>query len=300
MNAIDLLGSVLNSGMAHSSGRRIENSFGNSGLGGAGGILGQILGGGSSTSGSGSGGLFDMLGKMAGSLAGGGTGGGVPSGMGGGPGMRRGAPTGMGGGAPSGGIGDLLGSLAGSLFGGSGGSTRSSAGLGGMAVLGGLAMEALRKMSGPSGAQAVAAGQGLEIDDVTQLSAGLRRPANAQEEQQVTDIAMLTLRAMINAAKADGRIDENETQRIVGKLAEDGITDEEQRFVIEEMRKPMDTDGIARAVPNRQVAAQIYAASLLAIEVDTKSEQRYMEELADKLELDKRVVSYLHRAVGMA
>lgn len=169
-----------------------------------------------------------------------------------------------------------------------------------MAVLGGLAMEALRKMSGPSGAQAVAAGQGLEIDDVTQLSAGLRRPANAQEEQQVTDIAMLTLRAMINAAKADGRIDENETQRIVGKLKEDGITDEEQRFVIEEMRKPMDTDGIARAVPNRQVAAQIYAASLLAIEVDTKSEQRYMEELADKLELDKRVVSYLHRAVGMA
>jgi len=105
---------------------------------------------------------------------------------------------------------------------------------------------------------------------------------------------------MINAAKADGRIDEKEMERLVGKLREDGITDEEQRFVMEEMRKPVDTDALVRAVPNEQVAAQIYTASLMAINVDTDAERRYMQELASKLGLNRQVVSYLQHAVGVA
>jgi uncharacterized membrane protein YebE (DUF533 family) len=103
---------------------------------------------------------------------------------------------------------------------------------------------------------------------------------------------------MINAAKADGRIDKQETERLVGKLQEDGISDEEQRFVMEEMRKPMDTDAIVQAVPNEQVAAQIYTASLMAINVDTDAEKRYMQELASKLGLSRQVMAYLHQAVG--
>lgn len=114
------------------------------------------------------------------------------------------------------------------------------------------------------------------------------------------DIATLTLKAMINAAKADGRIDAEESRRIVGKLKEDGITDEEERFIVSEMQKPLDTDGIVRAVPNQQVGAQIYAASLLAIEVDTDAERRYMQDLASKLDLNSNVVRYIQTSVGMA
>jgi uncharacterized membrane protein YebE (DUF533 family) len=83
-------------------------------------------------------------------------------------------------------------------------------------------------------------------------------------------------------------------------MQEDGVTDEERNFVINEMRKPMETDAIVRAVPNQQVAAQIYAASLMAIEVDTEGESRYLEDLATKLRLDPNAVAYLHRAVGIA
>jgi uncharacterized membrane protein YebE (DUF533 family) len=240
-------------------------------------MLGQLLGGGGGSA-AGSGGLTDMLGKMAGSLSQGGSGGAVPGGMG---------TTGAGGG--------LLGSLAGALFGGGAGSTRSTAGAGGMAVLGGLALEALRRMGGASGAA-----QSADMDETTRLVAGLRKPANAAEEQQVMDVASLTVKAMINAAKADGRIDETETERIVGKLKEGGVSDEEQRFVAEEMRKPMDIDSIARAIPNQQVATQIYAASLLAIEVDTDKERRYLQDLAAALRLDDNAVGYLHSALGVA
>jgi uncharacterized membrane protein YebE (DUF533 family) len=105
---------------------------------------------------------------------------------------------------------------------------------------------------------------------------------------------------MINAAKADGHIDAQETERLVGKMREDGVTEEEQRFVMEEMRKPMDTDAIVRAVPNQQVAAQLYTASLMAINVDTDAEKRYMQEFARKLGLNQQVLAYLHQAVGVA
>jgi uncharacterized membrane protein YebE (DUF533 family) len=278
MNTMELLGTLMNSGMSRSGGRRIEHSMGSHGMGAPGGILGQVLGGGGGSA-AGSDGLMDMLGKMAGSLSLGGSGGAVPAGMG---------SAGSGGG--------LLSSLAGVLFGGGrGSSTRSTAGAGGMAVLGGLALEALRRMGGAS-----AATQSLDIDDATRLLAGLRQPENAQEEQQVMDVASLTVKAMINAAKADGHIDETETERIVGKLKEGGISDEEQRFVAEEMGKPMDIDSIVRAVPNQQVATQIYTASLLAIEVDTEKERRYLQELAAALRLDDEAVGYLHSALGVA
>jgi uncharacterized membrane protein YebE (DUF533 family) len=279
MNAMDLLGAIMNSGMSRSGGQRIEHSMGSGGMGAPGGILGQVLGG-AGGSAAGSGGLMDMLGKMAGSLDQGG--------------FRTAAPSARGG-AGSG--ASLLESLAGAMFGASGGSARSPAGAGGMAVLGGLALEALRRMGGASADADV---QSVGLDDATRLTAGLRAPTNAREEQQLMDVATLTVKAMINAAKADGRIDEAETDRIVGKLREGGLSEEEQRFVVEEMRKPMDTDSIVRAVPNRQVATQVYAASLLAIEVDTDKERRYLQDLAKALRLDSNAVDYLHSALGVA
>jgi uncharacterized membrane protein YebE (DUF533 family) len=275
MNTLDILGSLMKANMGASSGR-LENTFGNKGFGAPAGGAGAIPGGGSSSA------IFDVLGKMAGSMLGG----------------SQGTPVPGGGGFSS---GDLLSSLGKMVLGGSTSSGAGSAGAGANSVFGALAAQALvlakRMMAGEPSA---GGSQSVDIDDATAVIAGLRKPANADEEQQVRDVATLTVRAMINAAKADGRIDEQETERLVGKLREDGITDEEQRFVLEEMRKPMDTDAIVQAVPNEQVAAQIYTASLMAINVDTDAEKRYMQELASKLGLNRQVMALLHQAVGMA
>jgi uncharacterized membrane protein YebE (DUF533 family) len=275
MNTLDILGSLMKANMGASSGR-LENTIGNKGFGAPAGGAGAIPGGGSSSA------IFDVLGKMAGSMLGG----------------SQGAPVPGGGGFSS---GDLLSSLGKMVLGGSTSSGAGSAGAGANSVFGALAAQALvlakRMMAGEPSANR---SQSLDIDDATAVIAGLRKPANAGEEQQVRDVATLTVRAMINAAKADGRIDEEETERLVGKLREDGISDEEQRFVLEEMRKPMDTDAIVRSVPNEQVAAQIYTASLMAINVDTDAEKRYMQELASKLGLNRQVMALLHQAVGMA
>ena len=112
--------------------------------------------------------------------------------------------------------------------------------------------------------------------------------------------AELIVKAMVNAAKADGRIDEGELKRITGNLEKDGISAREQELLDAELREPMDTDGLVRAVPSPQVAAQVYAASLLAVELDTDAEKKYLAELAGKLGLDANVVRHLHSAVGVA
>jgi uncharacterized membrane protein YebE (DUF533 family) len=283
MNSFDILGSLMQGGMRPSAGR-IQDMLGRQGPGG---MFGGMAGGMPQQGGPG-GGLFDMIGKIAGPMM---SGGGSPAG---------------GGGLPI----DMLKQIGGAIFSGQGGpnvggSGTTAAGAGALSMFGALAAQALQAAQGmmsagaSSGAPSVGSG-GFNLDDASAIIAGLRKPANADEEREVEDMATLTIRAMINAAKSDGQIDPQEAQRRLGKMQEDGVTDEERKFVLAEMRKPMETDAIVRAVPNQQAAAQIYTASLMAIQVDTDAEQRYLQELASKLGLSQNTVAYLHQAVGIA
>ena len=250
----------------------------------AGKLLGALMQGGLNNAGGrrlenafGGGGMGQMGGMLGGlldgSAGGSGGGGGLGDILGGlmGGGQRQGG----------GGLGDLLGGLMG------GGDNRGGGGA--ISVLGMLAMKVLANRGG----------QANQLSSSMQLTAGLRAPETAEEEQTVQDVALLTLKAMINAAKADGRIDEGELDRIVGKLQEDGVDAEEQAFIRAELSAPMDTDGLVAAVPNVQVGLQIYTASLLAIQVDTAAEQAYLRELADKLGLEDETVRQVHTMLGV-
>jgi uncharacterized membrane protein YebE (DUF533 family) len=66
------------------------------------------------------------------------------------------------------------------------------------------------------------------------------------------------------------------------------------------MSKPMDTDElVAAAQDNPQMAAQLYAASLLGIEVDTPGECAYLEDLAKRLGLVPQAVTNLENTMGL-
>jgi len=66
------------------------------------------------------------------------------------------------------------------------------------------------------------------------------------------------------------------------------------------MEKPMDTDGLVAAARGKpELAAQLYAASLLAIEVDTPAEEEYLARLAESLALAPEVTRQLRQAVGI-
>jgi uncharacterized membrane protein YebE (DUF533 family) len=177
-----------------------------------------------------------------------------------------------------------LGALAGALFGGGSDSLKGAIGGGVLAVLGAMAYSALK-------------GTDQEAQEVP---LGLREPTSSAEKEQLEDKAGLIIKAMINAAKADGQIDQSEVQRILSKLEEAGIDQQVRSFVISEMNKPMDTEAIvAAARGNYQLAAELYAASLLAIEVDTPSERAYLQNFARDLGLEPQAVATLENTLGV-
>lgn len=176
-----------------------------------------------------------------------------------------------------------IGALAGAVLGGGGlaGAARGGA----MAILGTLVVNAVRKAraeaDGPAAAMA---------------------PIEPAEVQALTspESEKLALRAMISAAKADGQIDQTEMQKIIGKIADDSVTPAEKQFVLDEMAKPLDIAGLAADARDPAQAAQVYAASILAIDADTDQERAYLRELAGALNLDDATVAQLHKMTGVS
>ena len=100
------------------------------------------------------------------------------------------------------------------------------------------------------------------------------------------EMSMAILRAMIAAAKADGHIDMAEQQKIFGKLDELELDVEAKAWVMDELRRPLDIDSVVKAATTPELAVEIYAASVLAIDPDDPAEQAYLAMLASRLKLD--------------
>ena len=104
---------------------------------------------------------------------------------------------------------------------------------------------------------------------------------------------MTLVRAMIAAARADGRIDDEETERVFEKIDELGLDAEERATLLDAMRNPPDIDALVRAATSPQVALEIYAASRMAIEPDTAAERAWLQMLAARLGLEDGLVAEL-------
>lgn len=288
MDAIKILGSLLSSGAL--SGGSAGNVLGN--------ILGSALGGTSSRQG---GGMADVLGSLLGGAQNNPNQGGLGNVLGSLLGGQQANQN-------QGGLGNVLGSLLGgqqanqnqgglgnvlgSLLGGAQNSSAGQAGgLGGL--LGGL-------MGGQQGAQgggladlltgAVSKYMQSQDPNVPDLSSQLLPNQQAAEQQ-----ATLIIRAMINSAKADGNIDQQEQERIIGKLG--NISDSEADFIRKEFEAPLDVAGFVRSIP-QGMGQQIYAISLAAIDLDTRTEAQYLGQLAQGLHLSPEVCNALHEQVG--
>ena len=121
--------------------------------------------------------------------------------------------------------------------------------------------------------------------------------ATKETAPQAEEAAGLLLRAMIQSAKADGKIDPAESARIMETLGEDADA-EDLAFVRAQLDAPVDIDARGADTP-ANMAMQVYSMSLMPIRVDTAHEAQYLDQLAKALDLSQEAVNALHLQMGV-
>lgn len=190
----------------------------------------------------------------------------------------------------SGGLGDLLGGL---------GNAAAAGGLGGL--LGGLLGGRGTQQSQQPADDGLAYRDSQPSNDASfgevfndSLSTGAEPAVTPTPEQNA--VAGLLLKAMIQAAKSDGKIDDSEKQRLLAEMGE--LDDAERGFIREQMAAPVDPEALARETP-QGLAPQVYLMSLMAIDFDNEAEARYLHALAQALKLDQTQINQIHQEVGV-
>ncbi|NMX93284.1 MULTISPECIES: tellurite resistance TerB family protein [unclassified Pseudomonas] len=223
--------------------------------------------GGSAASQGGAGGLGGLGGLLGGLLRGGGS-----------------APSASGGG----GLGDLLGGLGGMLGGTqAGGSTQTRSGGTNYAALASLGMMAFQAYQAWQRQQASAPQQALQTVD--QLSGA-----------DVEAHSHAVLRALIAAAKADGRIDEKEKGLISQEIGRHTDDPGMQQWLDDQVAKPLDANDFAEYASDPAVAAEVYLASVMLVDDQQDAERIYLDELAGALGIEPELQLHLEQQAKSA
>jgi uncharacterized membrane protein YebE (DUF533 family) len=236
--------------------------------GGLGGLLGSLTSGAQPTGRASSGGeLEDMLGGLLG-----GAGGGAAGGMAGGLGGLLEQLGGSGQGQAGGGLGGLLGGLA------------SAAGAGGLLGGAGAALQRRPAQNNQS------------FGAVLNSQFASTPEPEIQPSQDQEAAAGLMLAAMIQAAKSDGTFDESEKDKLLGQLGD--VDAEEAAFVQAQLQAPVDIEGLIAQTP-KGLEQQIYAMSVLGIDLDTQQEAQYLHQLAQGFGMKPAQVNEIHAQMGV-
>ena len=166
----------------------------------------------------------------------------------------------------------------------------SMAGMGGLGGMGDAAAAGFGGLLSAIKGAATAGGQQMD-----EMMDGLFK--NTPVSLAAENNAKLMIRAMIQAAKADGEIDKEEQKTIMEALK--GAPKEEIDFVKAELAKPVDVMSLAQDA-GEATKAQVYATSLMAIRVDNPNEIAYLRQLATALGMDDAARDKVHASMGVA
>ncbi|MER9295496.1 tellurite resistance TerB family protein [Mesorhizobium sp. M0621] len=167
--------------------------------------------------------------------------------------------------------------------------------LGGLAAIGGLAYKAYQNYkAGNAPAEAPAA----EPELLPPPKDTAFHPSQAPQGED--EFTLILVRAMISAAKADGHIDDDERQKIAGKLSLSGIGSDAEKFLMAELASPLDLDALVAGAQTDAQKLELYTASRLTIDPDTRAERGYLDLLAGRLGLPDALVDHVEATVSAA
>lgn len=170
---------------------------------------------------------------------------------------------------------------------------RNALKVGGVALVGGLAYKAWRDWQANNAPSS--------SNDASQpLGAPVGSPFLPESDDERGNLARALTRAMITAAKADGHVTGEEKERILSQLDSLQIDAADRALIAQELEGPSTIDAVVQDATTPELAAELYAASLLAIDPEGDAERAYLSLLAARLKLDKGLVAHLHANAGAA
>ncbi|MDB5382469.1 MAG: protein YebE [Rhodospirillales bacterium] len=110
--------------------------------------------------------------------------------------------------------------------------------------------------------------------------------------------ALLMIRAMIAAARADGAIDAAERSAISRQLDGAGLTAAERDFVLADFDAPLTPAALAKEVRDPMQAAQLYAGAYAAMGEITDPERTWLDVLRGALKLDRAAAAAIETRLG--
>ncbi|TIO99930.1 MAG: tellurite resistance TerB family protein, partial [Mesorhizobium sp.] len=168
--------------------------------------------------------------------------------------------------------------------------------LGGLAAIGGLAYKAYQNYkAGNVPAQEPVAGEPELLPPPKDTAF---HPSQAPQGE--AEFTLTLVRAMISAAKADGHVDDEERQKIADKLKLAGIGAEAEKFLLDELERPLDLDVLITGAKTDAQKVELYTASRLTIDPDTRTERGYLDLLAGRLGLPDALVDHVEATVSAA
>lgn len=186
--------------------------------------------------------------------------------------------------------GAIVGGLGGLLLGTRTGRslTTKAVKVGGLALIGTLAYKAYQDYQNNSSQSS--GDPRSERQELPELPPG---GSGFEAEAMSDDDAVLFIRTMAAAAMADGGVDHKEQRKILGNLEQAGLEEQAMSFLANEFNHPASVHDIIGSVRTREQAVKVYTAARIAIEPDTRAEQEFLAVLAQRLDLDRRLVAHI-------
>jgi uncharacterized membrane protein YebE (DUF533 family) len=121
------------------------------------------------------------------------------------------------------------------------------------------------------------------------------RTADLLSGPEIEDHSHAVLRALIAAAKADGRIDAAEKQLISAEIGKHTDDPDLQQWLNEEVARQLDAVDVAVSATDPAIAAEMYLASVMLVNDQGDAERTYLDELAAALEIDPELQVHLEQ-----
>lgn len=203
--------------------------------------------------------------------------------------LANGATTGLASGLAGGLAGSFLMSKKGRKIG------KSALKVGGVAAVGALAYTAYRKYTNKqAGVTELAVPQNNQILTAPKDSGFLPQE---DDTQALHDLEVILVKAMIAASRADGQMDVEESQAIFKQIKSYNLDAHDEALLMHQISQKVDMDELINAATTTELACEIYAVSVIAINEVNEVERDYLTMLSARLNLPKELSSAIEHEI---